>query len=71
MSEFFRPQSVYPLIRDYERPVLLANKAGIVAPHLELSLSPYASSPNGLSVAPKARTNFPETWIWQSINLDK
>lgn len=69
---------MYPLIRDYDRPILF-NKAGVV--HSEPLTAAYTSQTSkiqqlpsapsaGSPAAPKLRTNFPETWLWQSIMLD-
>lgn len=78
MNEF--QFSVYPIIRDYDRPVLF-NKAGINAQPEALNFESYAAQPGKshhpapLTAAPlpspKIRKDFPETWLWQSINLDR
>lgn len=71
---------VFPIIREYDKPVLF-NKAGVVI-HPE-ALAAYADHPGKIqrrpsipptaapSHVPKVRTNFPETWLWQSIILDE
>lgn len=72
--------TVYPIIREYDKPVLF-NKAGVVI-HTE-ALAAYADHPGKIqrrpsipptaapSHLPKVRSDFPETWLWQSIILDE
>lgn len=74
--------AVYPIIREYDKPVLF-NKAGVVSHTEALSLAVYADQPGKIqrhpsappaaasSHLPKIRTDFPETWLWQSIQLDE
>lgn len=72
---------MYPIIREYDRPVLF-NKAGVISQPEALSFASYAAQPGKvhhpaapLSAGPppslKVRKDFPETWLWQSINLDR
>lgn len=72
---------VNPIIREYDRPVLF-NKAGInVQPEAQIFDS-YAAQPGKVHhpsapltaapvPSPKIRKDFPQTWLWQSINLDR
>lgn len=74
--------SVYPIIREYDKPVLF-NKAGAVSHSEALSLAVYADQPGKIqrhpsqppvaapSHVPKVRKDFPETWLWQMVNVNE
>lgn len=74
--------SVYPIIREYDKPVLF-NKAGAVSHTEALGLAAYADQPGKIqrhpsqppvaapSHVPKIRKDFPETWLWQTFNIDE
>ncbi|XP_031620960.1 CD109 antigen-like [Contarinia nasturtii] len=73
-------QDVYPIIRESYKP-LLFNKAGVAHPET-LTSAMYANQPSKIqrhpsqpptaapSHVPKMRKDFPETWLWQTINID-
>lgn len=74
----------YPIIRDYEKPVLFNNKAGITSyaetnnnsnqldfPNHSLKIQRHPSTPPAASppAVPKIRKDFPETWLWETVTL--
>lgn len=74
--------TVYPIIREYDKPVLF-NKAGVVSHTEALGVAVYADQPGKIqrhpsqppvaapSQVPRIRKDFPETWLWQTINMDE
>lgn len=73
----------YPVISDYEKPVLFHNKAGIESyaenlslpdfPNQSLKIQRHPSTPPGAPppTVPKIRKDFPETWLWETVTLNE
>lgn len=79
---FFFSFTVYPIIREYDKPLLfdkastgLQLEALTSGSHSDnqgkIQRRPPISPVAAPSHVPKVRQDFPETWLWQTIILDE